>query len=296
MGEFAMVIRIASGLALAAAIGLGSPRSIDEGVKFKSAPLAKGAHAVVTAELDTKMTTAVKVQGIDAKTEVATRTEFAGTVDVVAADKDAAVEATIKIDHDKTTYKIGVVEQGQDSPGAGTSWSATRKGESWKFAGKDGKAPDGELAKVLEDVASRLLGKAALATTLDGKTLKIGEKLAVDAGVAKRLFVYFGTSTAFRSLDLELKSAGKEGGAPVAVFAVKAVAIPDESAGAAGGPPGDIVMKLEGEIAVDTDNLFVLRGALTGPLSLTGKAGDGDAAVNVSGSGEATWKYGVALH
>jgi hypothetical protein len=307
MEESAMVIRSSLALALAAAIGLAT---IDDGVKFTGAALLKGAHVRVTADLESTMSSSSTFEGLGAeadkeasagsKSEVTTNLGFTFSVDVTAVDKDAALEATIKIDRAKARFKMGQVggesgEQEQEIPGAGTSWHATRKGEQWEFEGEGGAAPDKEMARVLEDVSSRLLAKAPLAAVMDGKTLKIGDKVSVDVAVAKKIFVYFGATNAFQSLDLELKTTGKEGDAPVAIFAAKAVAQPEVVPGQPPPPPDFMTMKLEGEIAVSTTNLFVLRGTLTGPVSMNAKNADGGVTVTISGTGESTWKYTATL-
>jgi hypothetical protein len=57
-----------------------------------------------------------------------------------------------------------------------------------------------------------------------------------------------------------------------------------------------MVMKLEGEIAVSTKNLLVLRGTLTGPVSMKSMNDKGGIKVTMSGSGQATWKYTAVVH
>ena len=298
-----MVIRSSVGLAVMAAIGLVP---VDDGVKFTAAALAKGAHAAVTADLESSMSSSSKIEGLgteadkeasaETKTDVTTKLGFTFSVDVAAVDKDGAIDATIKIDRAKAIFKIDKSdEQTQEIPGAGTSWHATRKGEEWKFEGEGGAPSDAEMARILEDVSSRLLAKAPLAAILDGKTLKIGDKVPLDVEVAKKIFVYFGSSYAFKSFDLELKSIGKEGDAPVAIFAAKAVAQPALQPGQPFSPDF-MTMKLEGEIAICTNNLFVLRGTLSGPVTMNMKGGDGDNVANLSGSGQMSWKYTASLH
>lgn len=287
-----MLIRTASILGLAVLLGAAPG---DDGVKFTSATLQKGARAMVTTDFESTMSMSMKGLGADSKQEASTIFAFVFTIDVTATEKDAASGAKIKLDRANAHVQAMGIDQQEDMPGAGSSWKATRAGDAWKFEGEDGKAPDEELAKALNDFLSPYVGKPPLATALDGKTLKVGDKVTVDGDTAKKIFTYLGSTTSFQSVELELKSTGKEGDAPVAVFALKAKASEAMGPGGAPGAMPAMSLTLEGEITVSTTSLFVLRGAVKGPLSMDTKVGEGDNAMSMSGSGQVTWKHSAVL-
>lgn len=292
-----MLLRAVPTLELAILIGAAPG---DDGVKFTASALQKGAHAEMRTDVESTMSTSIwkSTASADLRADLCEDTTtftLVITIDVTASEDGAASEARIRVDRANESVKCGGLGERHDMPGAGASWNAKRRSGEWKFEGEAGELPDERLARILNDSLSSCVGKPSLATLLDGKTLKTGEKITVEGDAAKKAFTCLGSTTTIQSLELVLESTSREGEVPVAVFAMKAKGSGTRAPGRAPGLAPDLSLSLEGEITVCANSLFVLRGNLHGPITMSEKTGEDKGLGTVFGSGRMTWTRTAAF-
>lgn len=290
---------VASFAALALIVAQAAP---NDSATFGRAPLPKGTRLLATSSDEQEVKSTVKGRGIEQAIDGSTRVELGWSVAVAESDHKEIKAASIEVTRAHVHVASPLVDQDDESPVAGRTFQATRVGDGWSFACKEGPAPDEEGLVTLRAIAARALDPSPIAAALDGRRLAVGETVKLPAADAKRLLATLAESWTVKSCELKLASIVRaDPNSKDASARLETARFTVTTALAASGPAtagADAGLELAGELVVATAHSLVLRASLEGPVRIDGRlggsAGSADA-VTIEGSGQAKWNLAVAL-
>lgn len=273
---------------------------VDDAVRFSTQPIEKGARRVLTATVHNDMTMSFGGEDGEKPDHLDVTQELRCVCEATAVETAGAIAATVAIEKAESRVKEDRSDRTQALDGNGKTYEGSRKDGVWVFTskpdaeelkqGKGGEHPRGGELEFLQVVAEGALRPAPLAAVLDGKSFKTGEKIAVAADVADKLFMSAALPVKVESLELTLRSVAKSEGRDEARFTVKLIGTPQ--GGACGVAELTPKMTFDGEATVDVATSVVLNMTLSTTYKTEKKA---DARDDPTMAGKLTWTFGTAL-
>lgn len=162
-------------------------------------------------------------------------------------------------------------------PVAGKSYRCTRDGDRLEVLTSQGTLPPMDEYALVARAMESLGTESPLAQFLAGRTVRVGERLALPAEVAQKALGFDSKVGVVEAFHLTLNSIDPIDGRKVASFTAQIEAV--------GGGTQQMRLIVEGTFQVDEATCRVVSADLSGPIAMSGLRGAGESGYQLDGRG-----------
>lgn len=253
--------------------------------RFNAPVVKQGQKASMssTSELDLAMVT--KSRGKEHRHDATIKTSVECSVMISKVEKNVVVGAKMEFGKCTREQPAAIGPAVLEYACSGKKYDLTRHGEAFEASGQTGTEERGTIASVCDAMVA-----SPLVSVLQGKSLKVGDEVAVTAETGARLISSFWSSGTVRKVTLTLLD--NEGDrATWARFKLAAeVFVPGNA-----DSPSTMTLDISGDLFIDLTRLVMSSAALEGVATIGGSEGEGHEKTEYSGSGKARWKYSAKI-